>query len=651
MKTREELLRGAVGKLRPESSLREKVLAGAGGGKSRRPAVRRFALAGAMCLMVVAAAILLPNLLNLSVEPEENPDAAFAGSSSLSIEGDEGEDSAEETASSILIGVMNEGAYLDAVAVASADPFSGRASCLFVSGSCAVTLEDGSTVPIGELYRLGGAALFETAVEELLDISVDGAVVLSYDALASFIDAEDGTSVFLLDEEAAFLSEWSEAMAETPKSFAAGSCRLSGQEAVWLLTFSADGENQLTSRSGRRVALAESVWAEANTSETPAQLAELFASALDSTLPELPDEKTLASRLTYRFDCIALPDDPMSVETGYDAEGRELTLYDVAELRERVKEFLLSAETEEALSSTYLPQYDGAELSPEDRAVAEAFLQIYNERETGEPGVVIPAVQTVSWEGPDEDGVVSVSAACLLRRCRLDGLLLSTDDRLMAASFRLLAQEDGGYRRISTAGLLTDSAEDFERPSAYTELTGGDAQAASALYELLAERGGADLDAGFAAALASYRTQNGLEDTIAGYQLSPYSSLMTAFSPPFYDVLTFEEGTQLTIESSEGWRFTADNSEELLSYFEQAAYQYIGRYQLFDEAQGVSFLLTDPDGNVDLTLTVSNDGFLAADGTHLYAMPEFIYDSDFSVLLSDAYQRALESGTLEQFQP
>ena len=126
---------------------------------------------------------------------------------------------------------------------------------------------------------------------------------------------------------------------------------------------------------------------------------------------------------------------------------------------------------------------------------------------------------------------------------------------------------------------------------------------------------------------------------------------MTAFSPPFYDVLTFEEGTQLTIESSEGWRFTADNSEELLSYFEQAAYQYIGRYQLFDEAQGVSFLLTDPDGSVDLTLTGSNYGFLAADGTHLYAMPEFIYDSDFSILLSDAYQRALESGTLEQFQP
>ena len=399
----------------------------------------------------------------------------------------------------------------------------------------------------GSLTALGGlfvyvVLLFAEALAAHTRISLEklgGAffltLVIPY-FLSSFLrirQMEHWEFLILLPLEAAFLSEWSEAMAETPKSFAAGSCRLSGQEAVWLLTFSADGENQLTSRSGRRVALAESVWAEANTSETPAQLAELFASALDSTLPELPDEKTLASRLTYRFDCIALPDDPMSVETGYDAEGRELTLYDVAELRERVKEFLLSAETEEALSSTYLPQYDGAELSPEDRAVAEAFLQIYNERETGEPGVVIPAVQTVSWEGPDEDGVVSVSAACLLRRCRLDGLLLSTDDRLMAASFRLLAQEDGGYRRISTAGLLTDSAEDFERPSAYTELTGGDAQAASALYELLAERGGADLDVGFAAALASYRTQNGLEDTIAGYQLSPYSSLMTAFSPPW----------------------------------------------------------------------------------------------------------------------
>ena len=87
------------------------------------------------------------------------------------------------------------------------DPLSERVSCLFVSSSCAVDVENEGAVPIGELYRIGGVELFETKVEELLDIAVDGAVVLSYDALASFVDAEGGTSVFLLDNEAAYLNE------------------------------------------------------------------------------------------------------------------------------------------------------------------------------------------------------------------------------------------------------------------------------------------------------------------------------------------------------------------------------------------------------------------------------------------------------------
>ena len=166
-----------------------------------------------------------------------------------------------------------------------------------------------------------------------------------------------------------------------------------------------DGENQLTSRSGRRVALAESLWAESNLAETPAHVEELLAGALDTTLPELPDEKTIASHLLYQFDCIAVPDDPMSVETGYDAEGRELTLYDLSELRERVKDFLISEEMEDMLSSTYLPPYDGGELSPQDQAVAEAFLAIC-ERDTDGLSVSIPAVSLVSWDGPDENGMI-----------------------------------------------------------------------------------------------------------------------------------------------------------------------------------------------------------------------------------------------------
>ena len=64
MKTREELLRGAVGKLRPENSLREKVLSGEGRGKPRRPAVRRPSLVGAAWMAGLAGGSPLPRPLD-----------------------------------------------------------------------------------------------------------------------------------------------------------------------------------------------------------------------------------------------------------------------------------------------------------------------------------------------------------------------------------------------------------------------------------------------------------------------------------------------------------------------------------------------------------------------------------------------------------
>ena len=660
MKSREELLRGAVGKLRPESSLREKVLSGPQRRVYRRPAVRRLSLVGAACLAVLAVMILLPSLLDLSVEPTGGAGESVQDTPSLSIEGGEsksdgaeGLDGQEETVQSILIGVMNDGSYLDAVAVTVIDPLSERVSCLFVSSSCAVDVENEGAVPIGELYRIGGVELFETKVEELLDIAVDGAVVLSYDALASFVDAEGGTSVFLLDNEAAYLNECNATLRGLSTEYTAGACQLDGQEAMWLLLFTADGENQLTSRSGRRVALAESLWAESNLAETPAHVEELLAGALDTTLPELPDEKTIASHLLYQFDCIAVPDDPMSVETDYDAEGRELTLYDLSELRERVKDFLISEEMEDMLSSTYLPPYDGGELSPQDQAVAEAFLAIC-ERDTDGLSVSIPAVSLVSWDGPDENGMISASAACLCRRFRLEGMILDAEDsdQLMAASFRFQEQEDGSYRRLSTDGLLLNSSEDFEDFGAYLELTGGDEETAIQIYDILVGSNGVMLYDAIDAALASYRTENGLEDRITGCEMSVYASMMTPVSPPFVDTLTVPEGTELTVESPEGWSFVPEHPQLLLQYLQQETYSYLGRYQFFDEPYGYCFVLISPDGSEEHRLMVTESGFLLVDGVYVYEMPRFVEDGDFGSILNEEYERAQESGTLNTgFQP
>lgn len=658
MKSREDLLRGAVGKLRPENSLREKVLSGAGRAPSCRPVVRRFSLAGAACLAVLAVFLLLPGLLDVSVLTPDGAGASAQDTPSLSIESGEEQgaaapDGQEDSARSILIGVMNDGAYLDAVAVAETDPLSERVSCMFVGSSCAVDVEGTGSVPIGELYRLGGAELFETKVEELLDLSVDGAVVLSYDALASFVDAEGGASVFLLGSEAAYLNECNDTLRGVATEYTEGTWRLDGQEAMWFLLFSADGENQLTSRSGRRVALAESIWSEASAGETSAHLEDLLAGALDSTLPALPDEETIASRLSYRFDCIAVPDDPMSIETGYDAEGRELTLYDLSELRQRVKDFFLSEEIGDMLASTVLPPYAGGELSPEEQAAAAAFLEICGQ-DTDGLSVTVPAVSLASWEGPDGDGVITASAACLCRRYRLEGnvLMMEGGDQKLAASFRFLDRGDGSFRLLSTDALLTDDGESFGDYQAYLDLTGGNEEAAVQLFDLLVGAQGAPLSDGIESALMAYRADNGLQDRLFACEVPLYATVMTPVSLPITGTLTIPEGTVIEVESGEGWSFVPERQQEFRAYFEQEEYSYVGRFRLFDAPAGLRFLLKAPDGSVEHELTIVPDGCLLADGLYVYELPRFLDEGDFGTLLSEEYQRALESGELgEGFEP
>ncbi len=649
MKTREELLRGAVGKLRPENSLREKVLSGEGRGKPRRPAVRRLSLVGAACMAVLAVAILLPSLLNAPLEPMEG--AGAADTPSLSIGGDAAQDTGED-ASWLLLGVANEGGYLDAVAVVAADPLSERVSCLFVSGSCAVETQEAGTVPLGELCRLGGAELFETAVEQTLDISVDGAVVVTYDALAGYIDGEGGASILLLENEADYLNVCNQTLRGVETAYTEGLWGLDGQEAVWLLQFSAEGENQLTSRSGRRVALAESLWEQADPEETPARVAELLAGAQSSTLAELPDEETIAARLAYSFDCTAVPDDPMSVETGWDAEGRELTSFDLTALRERVKDFFLSEEMEDMLSSTYDSSYvsafGGAGLTPQEQAVFEAFGQLYGGFAPGELPVTLPFVRLIDWEAPDEDGYETVLAACFLQSYESDrGLLNRAGSELTFARFRFCGEEDG-YRCASIDGVLTSSMGDFDSYDGYVELTDGDRELAAQLYALRLEDGSGELREEAAAALANCREQYGLEGAILGYEWD--NAMMTTLYPPIVDTLAVPEETTLEVEAAEGWRFFPDNGEELLAYFSRETYQYIGRYQFFGEPDGVRFVLTAPDGTV-LELLVSGDGFLVAGDGYVYELPQFL-SGDFEILLSEAYQRALESGEIEgEFQP
>ena len=197
-----------------------------------------------------------------------------------------------------------------------------------------------------------------------------------------------------------------------------------------------------------------------------------------------------------------------------------------------------------------------------------------------------------------------------------------------------------------------NSSEDFENFAAYLDLTGGDEETAIQIYDILVGSNGVMLYDAIDAALASYRTENGLEDRITGCEMSVYASMMTPVSPPFVDTLTVPEGTELTVESPEGWSFVPEQPQLLLQYLQQERYSYLGRYQFFDEPYGFCFVLISPDGSEEHRLMVTDSGFLLVDGVYVYEMPRFVEDGDFGSILNEEYERAQESGTLNSgFQP
>lgn len=635
MKSREDLLRGAVGKLRPESSLRDKVLSGANGSSRGRPAVRRFSLVGAACLAVLAVAILLPSLLTVSVEPVTGPGAQANDTPSLSVEqGDEVEASLTQ---SVLIGIANDGMYLDAVAVVTADPLGERVACMFLSSSCVVNTESAGAVAVGELYRLGGAELFETEVETMLDISVDGAVVFSYDALASYINAEGGASVYLLEDEAAYLNGCNLDLRGVETNYTAGSYHLDGQEAVWFLRFSADGENQLTSRSGRRVALAESLWEGSDADRTPAGIQELLAGALESTLSEPVEEKSIASLLSYRFDCTAFPDDTMHTDGAYDGEGWEMMLDDLPSLRAKVKDFLLSDEMKDRLSSVYLPPYESAERTEIQRAVDEAFLDMTGMRSESSVEVAVPAVWLYSATPVSDSRQVSCVTFGLCVRFRLDGTALCEEEKAFLGARLLLEEnEDGTYELQAVEEYLDPSLSEFPDEEMYLSLAQGDEQIAAHMYHWVVDLGGApywnDLDR----AIQEYRSFYGLDDTLLSYEMEGLPVLLTEESP-LEGVLDSSEYDQIFVETGDGFAFYPERGEELLAILRDQDWGFEGRFSSLSET-GLRITLLDADGSAAHWLLFSTDGALIVDFVYRYEIPQSLYDSDFSRILSEEWQ-------------
>lgn len=635
MKSREDLLRGAVGKLRPESSLREKVLSGARGRRGGRPAVRRFSLVGVACLAVLAVAILLPGLLDLSVEPVTGPGAQTDGTPSLSVE--QGEDTENALTQSVLIGVANDGQYLDAVAVATLDPLEKRVACLFLSASCMVDTTDNGTVSIGELYRLGGVESFETGVENLLDLAVDGTVIVSYDSLPSFFDAQDGVSVYLLDNEAQYLNECNQALYGTQTDYMAGPSRLNGQEAVWFLLFSGDGENQLTSRSGRRVALAESLWEEADAEKISAGLSELFSNALVSTLPEVPDKSAVESLLSCRFACTAFPDDSMSVDPACDGEGWEMRIEDLPSLQKKAKAFLFEEETQDVLSTAYLPPYENGGRTELQRAVDNVFLDLAGMQREERLELTVPAVQIYSADlGPDTQQVDCVAFG-LCTRFRLDGTVLREEDwSLLGARLVLEENADGAYELQSVDQYLESNLAEFGSEESYLSLAEGDETLAWQIYHQAVELDGIPYWDTLDSALMEYRSYYGLDDTLLSYEMEGLPISLTDDSP-MESVLDAFGDSRILVESGDGVSFFSERGEELSSILRDQDWVFEGRIPSLSQT-GLSIALLDADGSVKHRLLFSTDDVLIVDFAYRYEIPQSLYDSDFYLILAAEWE-------------
>ena len=177
-----------------------------------RPAVRRFSLAGAACLCVLAVAILLPELLRVAVVQPQSPDAQAAGTPSLSIAGSGESESmdVESPVSSLLTAVINGSGDVLAVSAVQVDRQEQVVRSACVDPSCVVEdTASGAAMSLLDLFREGGAQGLETAVEELLGIELDGALVFTNGDLASCIDAGGGVEVFLLPQEAELINSYS----------------------------------------------------------------------------------------------------------------------------------------------------------------------------------------------------------------------------------------------------------------------------------------------------------------------------------------------------------------------------------------------------------------------------------------------------------
>ncbi len=629
MKSREDMLRDSVRKLRPEASMREKVLAGGQGRRARRPAVRRMALAGAFCMVLLACAALIPGILR-GMEP------AVAGPATAGASSPEDAPSltAEEGGSLSLAALADESGQVDLLLILQADGQGQTLRAAQVLPECQAELPDGETGPLAAAYAAGGLDGLQQTVEQFLDLRFEGTAVVTAQAAAAFVDELGGVEVTLTEEEGGLLATRSDNVARG-LAFASGMVRLSGEEALYYMELEAGG----TGDAARKTAVLQAVWqAMAASPQDSAQAAASLLNRADSSLPQASAAE-MAQLLAYSLETAVLP-----LSSGYEQQENGLLWTDQEGLRAEAKEFFLTQSMEAALSSVHLPPYQISGKDPFLGAVESAFLAGWDDPHTGTvrvPGVFVYDVRSGASEA---DSTLVVTAAAIGMEFSLKESLLEAERGMVSAAVLRLAPEGEGYR------LLSIDMADF-RKDLYTELY----RICQDMPEV-AEIVYSDLD-GFVFQtqlwqavdenLSLYVEENQLSQQVTGYRLAgkeiPFSQ-----EPPFLDAfpLAPEMVAAVSAEVESGSEtFVREEAviTPLVDAFAADTYQYIGRFpQIFLEGGSGLMRFYDSQDQLLCTIELFDGNLMCVDGLYYYSFEAgFVTSSPamelFGQVLADEY--------------
>ena len=104
-------------------------------------------------------------------------------------------------------------------------------------------------------------------------------------------------------------------------------------------------------------------------------------------------------------------------------------------------------------------------------------------------------------------------------------------------------------------------------------------------------------------------------------------------------MLDSSEYDQIFVETGDGFTFYPERGEELLAILREKDWVFKGRFSSLSET-GLRITLLNADGSAAHWLLFSTDGALIVDFVYRYEIPQSLYDSDFTQILNEEWERS-----------